>query len=155
MDGRTGRDVAQRQVVAHLDVGVRASLDDGALLQPLRRDDVTLFAVEVVQERDVRGAVRVVLDVSDLSQHAVLVGATEVNDAVTALVAAATVTGSDVAVRVTAALLRERAQQRLLRGRTSDLVERGNGAGTATRSCRLVLTNSHSCSFSIVLFAVR
>ena len=155
VDGRTGRDVAQRQVVADLDVGVRTSLNDGALGQALRRDDVALLAVEVVQQRNVCGAVRVVLDVSDLGQHAVLVGAAEVDHAVATLVAAAAVTGSDVAVGVTATLLRERAQQRLFRGRASDLVERGNGAGTATRSCRLVLTNSHNGSFSIVLFAVR
>ena len=155
VDGRTGRDVAQRQVVANLDVRVRASLDDGALLQALRGDDVALLTVVVVQQCDVRGAVRVVLDVSNLCQHAVLVGAAEVDHTVATLVAAAAVTSGDVAVGVTATLLRERAQQRLFRGRTSDLVERGHGAGTATRSCRLVLTNSHSGSFSIVSSASR
>src|ERR1700712_1165522 len=40
VDGRTDRDVAQRQVVAGLDVGARARLDDGALGEPPRRDDV-------------------------------------------------------------------------------------------------------------------
>src|SRR5699024_5960691 len=46
------------------------------------------------------------------------------------------------AVVVTATSLRNWAQQRLFRGRTSDLFEHGNGALAATRSCRLVLTNS-------------
>src|SRR6476659_1490987 len=45
VDGRTDRDVAQRQVVAGLDVGVRAGLDHGALRQALRRHDVALLAV--------------------------------------------------------------------------------------------------------------
>jgi hypothetical protein len=45
----------------------------GALLQALRRQDVALLAIGEVQQRDPRGAVRVVLDVSDLRRHAVLV----------------------------------------------------------------------------------
>ena len=68
-------------------------------LQPVRRDDVALLAVGVVQQRDPRGAVGVVLDVRDLGRHAVLVVATEVDDAVGALVAAALVAGGDPAVR--------------------------------------------------------
>src|SRR5699024_1735317 len=127
VDGGTGRDVAQRQVVTDLDVGAGAGLDDGALLQALRGEDVTLLAVEVVEQRDVRGAVRVVLDVSDLGQHAVLVVATEVDDAVTTLVSATLVTAGDVAVHVAATGLVDRAQQRLLRGRTRDLAEHGDG----------------------------
>src|SRR5699024_4563712 len=149
VDGGTGRDVAQRQVVAHLDVGVGAGLHDGALLETLRGEDVTLLAVEVVEQSDVGGAVRVVLDVSDLGQHAVLVVATEVDDAVTTLVSATLVTAGDVAVHVAATGLVDRAQQRLLRGRTSDLVEHGDGALAATRGCRLVLANSHNVSFSL------
>src|SRR3954469_21987416 len=79
VDHRTGGDVAQRQVVAGLDVGAGAVLDDVALLQAVGRDDVALLAVRVVQERDARRAVRVVLDVRDLGRHAVLVMATEVD----------------------------------------------------------------------------
>ena len=40
--------------------------------QALRREDVALLAVAVVQQRDVRRAVRVVLDRGDLRRHAVL-----------------------------------------------------------------------------------
>src|SRR5262249_31975573 len=76
VDDRTGRDVAQRQAVAGLDVGRGAVLDQRALLQALGGEDVALLAVGVVQQRDARGAVRVVLDVSDLGRHAVLVMAT-------------------------------------------------------------------------------
>jgi hypothetical protein len=65
-------------------------------------DDVALLAVEEVEQRDVRGAVRVVLDVRDLGVGAVLVVATEVDDAVGALVATTLVPGGDAAVRVAA-----------------------------------------------------
>src|SRR6202012_16379 len=66
VDQRTGRDVAKRQVVAGLDVGVGAGLHHVALGKSLRRNDVALLAIQEVQQRDVRGAVRVVLDVRDL-----------------------------------------------------------------------------------------
>src|SRR5690606_880983 len=103
------RDVAQRQVVAGLDVGANARLDGGALGHALRRDDVALLAVGVVQPRDARGAVRVVLDVRDLGRDAVLVVATEVDDAVGTLVTATLVPGGDPALVVAAALLGQRA----------------------------------------------
>src|SRR3954454_15876648 len=44
---------------------------DVADLQPRRRQDVALLAVGVMQQRDVRRAVRVVLDRRDLRGHAV------------------------------------------------------------------------------------
>jgi len=62
-----------------------------ALLEPGRRDDVALLAVGVVQQRDVGGAVGVVLDVRDLGRHPVLVRAPEVDEPVRPLVAAALV----------------------------------------------------------------
>ena len=151
MDGRTGRDITQRQVVANLDICIRAGLYDGALLQAFRGDDVALLAINVVKQCNVCGAVRVVLDVSDLCRDAVLVVTTEVDQTVTALVATADVAGGNAAVVVTATSLAQRAQQGLLRSRTSDLVKLRNGGCAATRSCRLVLTNSHNSSFSFRL----
>src|SRR6478736_1473333 len=91
------RDVAQREAVTRLDVGGRAVLDQVALLELVRRDDVALLAVDVVQQRDPSRPVRVVLDVRDLGRHAVLVMATEVDDPVGALVTATLVTGGDPA----------------------------------------------------------
>ena len=85
MKSGTGRDVAQRQVVTNLDVGISAGLNDGTLLQVLRSDDVALLTVCIVQQCDVGGTVRVVLDVSDLCRNAVLVITTEVDDTVLAL----------------------------------------------------------------------
>src|SRR5690606_30555881 len=134
----TGGDVAQRQVVAGLDVGTDAGLDAVALLETVRRDDVALVAVGVVQQRDASGAVGIVLDVSDLRRHAVLVVATEVDDAVGALVAATDVAGRDAARAVAAARLAERLDQRLLRRRPGDLDEVGDGAAAAARRRRLV-----------------
>src|ERR1700759_5267809 len=88
-----------------------------SLRQSLWRNDVALLTVNVVQQRDVRGAVRVVLDVGDLGVDTVFVVAAEVDHAVSALVPPALVTGGDAAVRVSAAMTVQRAHQRLLRFR--------------------------------------
>src|SRR5690606_7235798 len=145
-----GRDVAQRQVVARLDVGVRPVLDPVALLQAPRGEDVALLAVEVVQQRDAGRAVRVVLDVRDLRRDAVLVVPPEVDHAVGALVPAALVPGRYAAVVVAAALLGERTQQRLLRLAARDLDEVGHAGAATTRSRRLVVTDAHLIRSSLV-----
>src|SRR3954447_7957893 len=137
------RDVAKRQAVPRLDVGRGTVLDPVALLEPVRRDDVALLAVGVVQQRDPRGAVRVVLDVRDLGRHAVLVVATEVDHPVGALVATALVTGRDPARVVAAALAVQRTDQRLLRLRARDLDEVGDARAAAGRCGRLVLADAH------------
>src|SRR5690606_11046636 len=115
--GGTDRDVAQRQGVAHLDrgVGARDHLVPG--LQALGRDDVAALAVDVAQQRDVRGAVGVVLDPLHARRDAFLV-ALEVDDAVMLLVATADVAGGDAAVVVAATgpalLLEQRRVRRTL-----------------------------------------
>src|SRR5690606_33540581 len=147
VDHGTGGDVAHRQVVAGLDVSRGTRLDDVALLQLRRSEDVALGAIEVVQQRDVRRAVGVVLDVRDLRVHAVLVGAAEVDHAVLALVATADVTRRDAALVVAATRLGERAEQRLLRRRTRDLGEVGHRRAAATGSRGLVVGNRHIRSF--------
>src|SRR5207248_1139759 len=120
---RAGRDVLERKRVADLDVGGGTGLDHRADAQLRGREDVALRAVRVVQQRDARRAVRVVLDRGDLRRDAVLL-ALEVDHAVAALVAAALVTRRDAAVVVPAALLRHRREQRLLRLGLRDLLER-------------------------------
>src|SRR6476646_284053 len=52
VDDRTHGDVAQRHAVARLDVGARTVLARVALLGLVRRQDVALLAVRVVQEGD-------------------------------------------------------------------------------------------------------
>ena len=96
------RDVAERHRVARLDVGVAARDDRVADLQAVGREDVALLAVDVVEERDARGAVRVVLDRRDLGRDADLV-ALPVDDAVALLVAAAAEADGDAAVVVATA----------------------------------------------------
>src|SRR3954468_14691984 len=145
--GRTGRDVAQRQVVARLDVGAGTGLDDVALGEVLRSDDVALLTVGVVQQRDARRAVGVVLDVRDLGRDAVLVVATEVDDAVSTLVAATLVPGGDLAGRVATAGSAQRTQQRLLRGGAGDLGEVRDARTATTGGRRLVLADAH-CQLS-------
>jgi hypothetical protein len=53
--------------------------------EPVGREDVPLLAVGVVEQRDARGAVRIVLDRRDRRRHADLVPL-EVDDAVALLV---------------------------------------------------------------------
>src|SRR5690606_16816899 len=61
VDRGADRDVAQREVVARLDVRAGSGLHPCALSQPGGRQDVPLLAVGVVQQGDPRGPVRVVL----------------------------------------------------------------------------------------------
>ena len=137
MDNRTSRDVAQRQVVARLDVGVGAGLDAVTLLDALRCDDVALLTVSVVQQSDASGTVRIVLDRGNLGGHAVLV-ALEVDHAVTTLHAAAL-----VAVVVTTGLLGQGLEKRLLGLGAGDLGEIGDRLPTPTSGGRLKVLYSH------------
>src|SRR5690606_5355240 len=131
---RTHGDVAQGKVVARLDVGPGTVLDAVALVQATRRENVALLAVRVVQERDARGAVGVVLDVRDLRRHAVLVVTTEVDHSVGALVATALVADGHTTGIVTAALAVQGTDQRLLRRGPRDLDEVGDAGATTARS---------------------
>ena len=143
MHDRAHRDVAQRQGVAGTDLGVGAAHQLVALLHALRREDVALLAVGVVQQGDARAAVRVVLDVRDLGRHAVLVPL-EVDHAVALLRAAALVARRDAAVHVAPGLAVLLLEQRLLGGRARDLVERRDARAASARGRRLVLTDGHA-----------
>src|ERR1700744_4138089 len=143
VDDGAGRDRPQRQRVTWLDVSARAVLHLVTLLQPLRAEDVALLAVHVVEQRDARGAVRVVLDVRDLGRDAVLVVPPEVDQAVGALMPAALVPGGDPPVDVPAALAVQRADQRLLRLTPGDLGEVGAAGAAPTWGGRLVFTDFH------------
>src|SRR4051812_28036831 len=132
MHGRSNGDIPQRQRVTGLDrrIGTRDHLL--ASLQALGRDDVAALAIDVAQQRDVRGAVGVVLDPLHARRDAFLV-ALEVDDAVVLLAAAADVAGGDAAVVVAATRLALALDQRSVRrtlvqvGR--DHADRGTAAG--------------------------
>src|SRR2546423_9546101 len=104
--------------------------------------DVALLAVLVLDQRDARSAVRIVLDLTHRCSHPVLV-ALEVDDAIHALVTAADATHGDVPVIVASAGLLERLQQRLLAVVARDLREVGNRAKPRALGYRLELTNAH------------
>src|SRR4051794_12677687 len=126
VDDRADRHVPQRQRVAHRDLGAGPGCDGHADAQAVRREDVALLAVDVMQQRDVRRAVRVVLDRGDLRRHAVL-ATLEVDLAVQALGPAAAVAGGLAAVRVAPAALLEPLDEALLRLGLRDLREVGVG----------------------------
>src|SRR5262249_37661749 len=104
VDRRADRDVADRQRVAGLDGRFGARQQRRARFHATRRDDVATLAVGVAQQRDVRRAIRVVLDALDLCRNAVL-RAHEVDHAVVVLVAATLVAHRDDAAVVAAGLL--------------------------------------------------
>ena len=117
---QTERDVAQHLGVADARLRCRPGHDFLTDLDPLRRQDVALLAVSVMQEGDAGRTVRVVLDGRDLRRDAILV-ALPVDDAIATLVATTATTGCDVAVRVAARRADHWTQQRLLGRRTRDL----------------------------------
>ena len=90
--------------VAGLHVGLDAGDDHVAHAQALRRQDVGLRVVLVLDERDEGGAVGIVLQPLDLARDVVL-GAAEIDLAVDLLVAAADVARGDAAEVVAAARL--------------------------------------------------
>src|SRR5687768_10101894 len=136
-------DLRQREGIAHQDVGVLAGGDHRAHCQAVRREDVALLAVDVVQQRDVRGAVRVVLDRRDLRGDPALV-ALEVDVAILLLVPAADEPRRDPAFAVAAARLRLALGEGLLGRRLGDVLERRMRLEPDARRSRLVFAGSHS-----------
>ena len=139
---RSDGDVAQRQRIARLDVGAFTGLDHVADAKLVRRKDVPLLAVLVVQERDARVAVRVVLDREHLRRDPVLVP-TEVDDAVAALVPAAAVARGRASVRVPSAGALNRLGQPLLGARPRQLRVVGAARAAASRRRWLVPSDAH------------
>ncbi len=100
MNGRTNRDIAHRQGVACFDCSINARLNLVASFQAFRGQDVTALAVFVQNQRDVRGAVRIVLKTFNNCRDTIFV-AFEVNNTVSLLVATTDMTGGDTAIVVT------------------------------------------------------
>src|SRR5437667_2925795 len=101
VDGRADGNISQRQAITGLDRRIRAVHQLGAGGQATRRDDVATLAIGVKQQREVRAAVRIVLEPFDLGGDAVLVAA-KVDDAVVPLMPAALMPHGDMAVVVAA-----------------------------------------------------
>ena len=95
-------------------------IDRVAHLQAVRGDDVALLAVLILHQRDVGGAVGIVLNGQDGGGHVDLV-ALEVDDAVLSAVAAAAMADGDAAVAVAAGVFLDGSEQALLRGNLGQL----------------------------------
>src|SRR5271165_4263875 len=113
MDHGARRNVADLQCVARKDVRVFAGGNGGANFQAYRVQDVTLVAILIVKQSDVRAAIRVVLDGRNLGRHSRLV-ATEIDGAVLLLVTAPTVPDNDFTLVVAATRALFRFEQALL-----------------------------------------
>ena len=109
------RDVAQRHAVTNRDWRIDPGADLVARLHACRRDNIATFAVCILDQRDMRGTVRIVLETFHETGHAILV-TLEVNDAETLLVTTAFVARGDVAIVVTPAGLGLFLDQRSIRG---------------------------------------
>ncbi len=138
----TQRDVAQRQRVTGLDRRIFAGLDAVAGLEALGRQDVAALAVQVLDQGDVRGAVRIILDPLDHARDAFLV-TTEVDATVLLLVTTAFMTGGDAAVVVTTATLALGFQQRRVRSPFVELRVDHLDDKAAARGSRLGFYNRH------------
>src|SRR5439155_26861698 len=124
------------------DLRTLTALHDVADVESGRGEDVALLTVVVVQQRDARVAVRVVLDRRDLCGHAVFV-ALEIDEAVALLVTATPVTGCHASVGVTTAGFGLRLGQRLLGLRLRDFGEVGGRLESAPGARRLAFADSH------------
>src|SRR5580700_4167201 len=142
VDDRAHRDVPQRHRVAGLDGALRARAHLITGLHALGGEDVTPLPVRVLHQRDVAGAVRVVLEALDDTGDAVLV-ALEIDEAVLLARAAAVVARGDAAkvvARTGLVLVRGEPLVRaaLVQVRAIDLDDRA-----LTRGSRFVLDESH------------
>ena len=152
MHGGSHRDVFQLQRVARADVRLGARDDLVADVQILGGDDISFIAVKVVNERDPRVPVRIVLDRGNLPGNVELVPL-EVDDSVESLRAAASVAHGDSAAIVPAALLVKRLEKRALRILFGKIVVLLNGHEPAAWSIGVELLDRHWFPFSFPLNA--
>src|SRR4051794_11872814 len=141
----SGRDSGQRKRVARRDVGALPGDHLGADAQALRGQDVALLAVGVVEQRDARGAVGVVLDRGDAGGNPVL-GALEVDLAVATLGSAAAMARGDAALGVAAAGRGLALGEALRRLRPAELLTHRVGAEAPAGAGRFCLSVCHQPS---------
>ena len=92
-------------------------------IQPNGCDDIALFTISIVQQRDTRSTIRIVLNVRHLCRHTRLF-APEINDPVFLLVPAGPIPDRDLAAVVPAAALAELYYQRFFRRAPRYFLER-------------------------------
>src|SRR5687768_6735692 len=151
--GGTDRDVAQRQRVAGLDRRVAARHQLVADGDALGSDDVAALAIGIAQQRDVRGAVGIVLDALDAAGDAFLV-ALEIDQAVVLLVATTGMTDRDPTMVVATAGLALRLNQRSVRRTLVQVRVDDPHLGTAARRSRLVIHQCHDLTTYLQALAI-
>ena len=109
----TYRDAGKRKAVAYADFRGSSVHDLHSVGQALGSKDISLLAVSVADQRDVRGAVGIVLDSDNSRRDAVLISL-EINQSVLLAVAAALVADGDLALVVAEGVLLHGFQKGLL-----------------------------------------
>ena len=140
--GGAQRNVLQRQAVTSLDICISTAYYGIANLQIQGSDDVTFFAVCIVDQSDASVTVRIVFNGSNLSGDAVLV-AFEVNDTILSLMAAALMANSHLTSVVTASMFVELLDQRAVRLVSRNLFEGRHSNKASGRRIRIKAFNSH------------
>ncbi len=143
VNGRTHRNVTQRQAVAGLDRRHRTCNQLIAGAHTFRRDDVTTLTVGVFQQSDVRGTVRVIFNALDSGRNAIFVVATKIDQTVVLLVTTTDMTGGDTAVVVTTARLRLLLEQWSMRSAFVQLLIDHLDHKTAARGSRFAFNDCH------------
>jgi hypothetical protein len=143
----------QRHRVARLDVDLGAGLDRVALGQPLRRQDVGLLAIGIVDQGDEGGAVGIVFDPLHRALH-VPFPTLEIDDPVELLRAAADPPRGDPAGVVAAARLGEALGQLLDRAALPKLGTVDQNQPALARRRRIVCFQRHLAVFRLALSAL-
>ena len=106
MNQGADRDIFELQGVAGLNISAFAREDNGTDGQAVRCQDISLFAVFVLNQRDISASVRIIFNGLNSCRDTVLISL-KINDTVFSSVAAASVANGDSAVRVSAGALLE------------------------------------------------
>ena len=146
VDDGTNRNVRDRKRVADYDIGIRSGYDLLSYNQFVRRDDVSLFAVRVNDQRDVCASVRVVFDGSYGSRNTVL-RSLEVDDSIFRSGTAALMSYGNLTSVVSSCVFLKSYSQGFFRRAGCDFFKCRNCHTSQTRSCRIIFSNSH-CSFA-------
>ena len=99
MNLRAQRNVSNRQSISGQNVGIFSARDHPAYFQAHRSDDVTLLAIQVRNQRNIRRAIRIVFDLGDASGYAILV-TLEIDHPIETLVAATASSHGDAPIVV-------------------------------------------------------
>ena len=142
MHGGTQRNVTQRQRVTQLDRRIFAGLDTVFRLQAFGGQNITTLTVQVLDQRNVRGTVRIVFQTLNNAYHTIFV-TTEVNQTVFLLVTTTFMTGSNATIVVTTTVFALGFQQRRVGSTFMQIFVDHLDYKAAARRSRLALYNRH------------